>query len=79
MPVYLYVIVPILWIRQSLNYCKASGAGGIVTVPDSRTPPRIVRMIRFNKLKHPKEITSEEIVALKYLANELNTQNQAFC
>ncbi|MEX0772295.1 MAG: phage integrase N-terminal SAM-like domain-containing protein [Balneolales bacterium] len=40
---------------------------------------RIVRMIRFNKLKHSKGITSEEIVALKYLANELNTQNQTFC
>ncbi|MEX1123047.1 MAG: site-specific integrase, partial [Balneolales bacterium] len=44
----------------------------------------IVRMIRFNKLKHPNEITPEEIVAyLNYLANERNvapnTQNQALC
>ncbi|MEX1135870.1 MAG: site-specific integrase [Balneolales bacterium] len=44
----------------------------------------IVRLIRFNKLKHPNEITSAEIVAyLNYLANERNvapnTQNQALC
>ncbi|MEX0778531.1 MAG: site-specific integrase [Balneolales bacterium] len=44
----------------------------------------IVRLIRFNKLKHPKEIAPEEIVAyLNYLANERNvapnTQNQALC